>query len=302
MRRRFVQLDVFTHRLFEGNPLAVVIDAGGLDTATMQRIARWTNLSETAFLLPPIQPQADYRVRIFTPRQELPFAGHPSVGSAYVAMEVGLIDAGRTSLLQECTAGLLPVQVVGEGAARIIHVQAPPARLTVVDEVLRARLAAALQVELSIDEACHVDNGPHWILCRLEQAATVRGLRPDMDAIAALCIEHAAVGVSVFGREPAGDAAMAVRAFCPADGIPEDPVTGSANAAIMAWLADRDDRDGYGLRYRASQGREIGRNGVVEVARDALGGAITIGGQCVIGINGELGFAVDAEGARLGGY
>ncbi len=286
--RRFLQLDVFASRLFDGNPLAVVVDAEGLDGDAMQRIARWTNLSETAFLLPPTVPQADYRVRIFTPRQELPFAGHPSVGSAYVAIEVGLVDAGKAALIQECAAGLLPVQVIGQGPARIIHVQAPPARLTPVDDTLRAQLARTLQVELAPDQASHVDNGPHWIVCHLHEAAVVRALAPEMGLLAELCLRHGAVGVSVFGRELSGDAAMAVRAFCPADGIPEDPVTGSANAAIMAWLGARADRDGYGLRYRASQGREIGRNGCVEVARDRASDAITIGGACVIGVRGAL--------------
>ncbi|WEN14768.1 PhzF family phenazine biosynthesis protein [Rhodanobacter sp. AS-Z3] len=285
---RFLQLDVFANRLFDGNPLAVVLGAEALDGQAMQRIARWTNLSETTFLLPPTEPQADYRVRIFTPRQELPFAGHPSVGSAYAAIEAGLIDAGKTALMQECAAGLLPVQVMGQGATRIIHVQAPPARLLEIEDALRRTLAAALQQELAPDQLIQVDNGPQWIVCNLGEAAAVRTLTPDMAALADLCTRHDAVGVSVFGREHSGDAAMAVRAFCPADGIPEDPVTGSANAAIMAWLGARGDRDGYGLNYRASQGREVGRDGIVEVARNAATNAVTIGGACVIGIRGEL--------------
>jgi PhzF family phenazine biosynthesis protein len=289
----FVQLDVFSSQLFAGNPLAVVLGGAALDAGTMQQIARWTNLSETAFLLPPTQPQADYRVRIFTPRQELPFAGHPSVGSAYAAIEAGVVDGGKNALIQECAAGLLPVQVVGHDAARIIHVQAPPARLDAADAGLCARLAEALHVDLAPAQVTHADNGPHWILCNFEDAAIVRAAQPDMQAVAALCLAQQAVGVSVFGRETSGAAAMAVRAFCPADGIPEDPVTGSANAAIMAWLAARGDRDGYGLRYRASQGREVGRDGCVEVARDESSGAITIGGRCVIGVRGELRLPAD---------
>jgi PhzF family phenazine biosynthesis protein len=285
---RFLQLDVFASRLFDGNPLAVVLGAEGLDGATMQRIARWTNLSETTFLLPPTQPQADYRVRIFTPRQELPFAGHPSVGSAYAAIEAGLVDAGKSSLIQECAAGLLPVQVIGQGPSRIIHVQAPAARMREVDDALRTQLASALQVELAPDQVAQFDNGPLWILCNLGEAAVVRALTPDMGALSELCIGNEAVGVSVFGHERSGAAAMAVRAFCPADGIPEDPVTGSANAAIMAWLGIRGDRDGYGLSYRASQGREVGRDGFVDVAREAASGAVTVGGACVIGVRGEL--------------
>jgi PhzF family phenazine biosynthesis protein len=290
--RRFLQLDVFANQLFDGNPLAVVVDGEGLDGEAMQRIARWTNLSETAFLLPPTETQADYRVRIFTPRQELPFAGHPSVGSAYVAIETGLVEPGKTNLIQQCAAGLLPVRVVGQGPSRIIHVQAPPARLHDISDAERALLAAALRTGLAADQIMHVDNGPHWVLCNLREASLVRALQPDMGTIATWCTRHHSVGISVFGREHAGDAAMAVRAFCPADGIPEDPVTGSANAAIMAWLAARGDRDGYGLHYLASQGREVGRDGRVEVARDATTGAVTMGGACVIGVRGELQLAM----------
>jgi PhzF family phenazine biosynthesis protein len=289
VNRRFLQLDVFSGTLFHGNPLAVVVDADGLDGGTMQRIARWTNLSETAFLLAPTTPQADYRVRIFTPRQELPFAGHPSVGSAYAAIETGRVGQAAT-LVQQCAAGLLPVRVVGTGPSRIIHVQAPPARVDPLDDASRRQLVDALHVPLTADAICAVDNGPRWILCHLGGAGVVRGLQPDMAALAAFCLRDGAVGVSVFGKEDSGAEAMAVRAFCPADGIPEDPVTGSANAAIMAWLGQRGDRDGYGLHYRASQGREVGRDGIVEVARDAASGAITIGGGCVIGVRGELVF------------
>ncbi|HEX5307369.1 MAG TPA: PhzF family phenazine biosynthesis protein [Dyella sp.] len=285
--RRFMQLDVFADRPMLGNPLAVVIDADGIDDATMQAFARWTNLSETTFLLPPTTPQADYRVRIFTPRQELPFAGHPSVGSAYAAIEAGLVDAGKRALVQECAAGLLPVRVEGDGAARVIHVQAPPARITALDAALRQGLAAALPAALDESGTALVDNGPHWLVCDLRSAAAVRALTPDLAAIAALCQHNAAVGVSVFGAETDGTAAMAVRAFCPADGIPEDPVTGSANAAIMAFLAARGDTR-YGLRYRASQGREVGRDGLVDVAREEGSGAITIGGACALTIRGEL--------------
>lgn len=285
--RRFMQLDVFADRPLRGNPLAVVIDAEGIDSATMQAFARWTNLSETTFLLPPTTPQADYRVRIFTPRQELPFAGHPSVGSAYAAMEAGLVKTGKRALVQECAAGLLPVRVEGDGAARVIHVQAPSARIAPIDAGLRARLAAALPATLDEADTALVDNGPHWLLCDLQHATAVRALAPDLAAIAALCEHNALVGVSVFGAETDGTAAMAVRAFCPADGIPEDPVTGSANAAIMAVLGARGDTR-YGLRYRASQGREVGRDGLVEVARDATTGAITIGGACALTVRGEL--------------
>jgi PhzF family phenazine biosynthesis protein len=282
-----MQLDVFSRQPLQGNPLAVVIDGDGLDEDTMRAFARWTNLSETTFLLSPTTPQADYRLRIFTPRQELPFAGHPSVGSAYAAIEAGLVPRGKHALIQECAAGLLPIRIDGDGAARSIHVQAPPARVHRLDDEQRARLGDALRVSLDEAQLRLVDNGPRWLICDLHDAAHVRGLVPDLPAIADMCRSHRAVGVSVFGAEQAHDVAMAVRAFCPADDIPEDPVTGSANAAIMAFLTERGTHR-YGARYRASQGREVQRDGYVDVARDPASGAITIGGDCVISIRGEL--------------
>jgi PhzF family phenazine biosynthesis protein len=287
----FVQLDVFSSRLFEGNPLAVVLDAEGMDSATMQRIAHWTNLSETAFLLPPTHPAADYRVRIFTTRQELPFAGHPSVGSAYVAIETGSVDINKRALIQECAAGLLPVRIDGEGSARIIHVQAPTATIADIDDVLAARVASALQLEAAAAPATamrRVDNGPRWLVCDLGEARQVRALRPDFSAIATIGDQADLVGICVFGRERDGSAAMAVRAFCPGDGMAEDPVTGSANAAIAACLAESGGLTTYGPRYRASQGREVGRNGLVEVSVDVVTGAVSVGGACAIGIRGHL--------------
>ena len=288
LRFRWLQLDVFSNHLFAGNPLAVVIDAAALDAGQMQRIARWTNLSETAFLLPPTQVAADYRVRIFTPRQELPFAGHPSVGSAYAALAAGVVPDDKTQLVQECAAGLLPVRVDGHGPSRRIHVQAPPAHVTQCGSDIAEHLSTALQVTLTDNSLRKVDNGPHWLVCDLGHASNVRALRPDMPALAALCTELAVVGACVFGHERDGTAAMAVRAFCPADGIPEDPVTGSANAAIAAYLHASGDLPAYGQRYHASQGREVGRDGYVEVNVDGRTGAISIGGACCIGLRGEL--------------
>jgi PhzF family phenazine biosynthesis protein len=286
-KRRFLQLDVFSRQPLKGNPLAVVIDGDGLDEATMRTMARWTNLSETAFLLTPTQPGADYRVRIFTPQRELPFAGHPSVGSAYAAIEAGLVPADKRALIQECAAGLLPVRVDGAGEKRTIHVQAPVAKVRRVEAPVAYAIGDALHHALDDTHVRMVINGPHWLLCNLQEASHVRALDPDMSAIAALCKRHDAIGVSVFGREHMKEASMAVRAFCPADGIPEDPVTGSANAAIMAFLAESEDSV-YGHHYRASQGREVERDGYVDVTRDPTSGAITIGGDCVVTIRGEL--------------
>jgi PhzF family phenazine biosynthesis protein len=283
----FLQLDVFAPRLLEGNPLAVIVGADALDTATMQRIACWTNLSETTFLLEPTRPDADYRVRIFTPRQELPFAGHPSVGSAYAAIAAGRVPE-RASLVQECAAGLLPVTVTGYGDARTIHVQAPPARLAPAEAPLPALLGRALGLAGEATGTYCIDNGPLWIVCELDDARRVRALVPDLAAIGSICLAQRAVGVSVFGREARGEAAMAVRAFCPADGIPEDPVTGSANAAIGALLHATGGLARYGHGYLASQGREVGRDGKVEVRVDEATGSVAVGGRCAIGVRGSF--------------
>ncbi|HEX7129706.1 MAG TPA: PhzF family phenazine biosynthesis protein [Rhodanobacteraceae bacterium] len=285
MPRRYAVTDVFTARPLSGNPLAVIVDAEGLDADTMQRFAAWTNLSETTFLLPPTRPGADYRVRIFTPRNELPFAGHPSVGSAFVAIESGLVDNGKRELVQECAAGLLPVRIEGEGASRRIHVRAPAAKLAAEDATLAPSLGDALGA--TVIAARNVCNGPWWIASDLGDESAVRGLRPDMHAVAALTTRLGAVGVCVFGRSREPGFAMVVRAFCPADGIPEDPVTGSANAAIAAWLHAMGKLDAFGRRYRASQGREVGRDGAVEVAVDDEG-QVWIGGECARVVNGSL--------------
>ncbi|AXK71439.1 PhzF family phenazine biosynthesis protein [Lysobacter sp. TY2-98] len=282
-QRRFLQLDVFADRPGAGNPLAVVIDAEGLDTAAMQAFANWTNLSETIFLLPPGEG-ADYRVRIFTPRQELPFAGHPSVGAAWAAIESGLVPIHATSLVQDCAAGRLPVDVTTE---RAIRVRAPRARRVVSPADAPARLAAALpDVARGALPAALWTNGPGWWVVELADEPAVRGLAPDLAAITALTAD-AAVGLAVFAKADAGgDYDVVVRAFCPADGIPEDPVTGSANAAIGAALAEAG-RVAHGGRYVASQGREVGRDGCVEVQVDT-DGEVWIGGRVQAVVRGTV--------------
>ena len=288
-RRDFLQLDVFADRPGTGNPLAVVLDGQGLDTAAMQAFANWTNLSETTFVLPPTDPSASYRVRIFTPRQELPFAGHPSVGTAHAVLEAGLAKALDGRLVQECAAGLLPLQVEGEGPARRIAVRAPrgrprtppPGHEAALDAALAGRSRGALAPAL-------VDNGPQWWVVELADEAQVRTMAPDLAAITALTGTTGAVGLAVFGRAAAGSGhALAVRAFCPADGIPEDPVTGSANAAIAAWLHQNNALAGLGPRFLASQGREVGRDGRVHIHVDADGEA-WVGGCTQTVIRGSL--------------
>jgi PhzF family phenazine biosynthesis protein len=285
--RDFMQLDVFADQPGRGNPLGVVFGADDLDTAAMQALAAWLNLSETTFVLPATQAGADYRLRIFTPRQELPFAGHPSVGTAHAVLERGLAtpkpESQGDALVQECAAGLLPLRIAGDGAARVIHVRAPRGV---------ERTADASAVLASLQGAPHgavrpalIDNGPRWWCIELADEATVRQLVPNLEAMAAANRADGSVGVAVFARCSAPDYALVVRAFVPADGIPEDPVTGSANAAIAAWLHANAALPAP--RFRSSQGREVGRDGVIEIEVDAAG-EVWIGGRTQTVVEGRL--------------
>lgn len=285
--RDFMQLDVFADQPGRGNPLGVVFGADELDTAAMQALAAWLNLSETTFVLPPTQAGADYRLRIFTPRQELPFAGHPSVGTAHAVVARGLATpkpaAEGGALVQECAAGLLPLRLTGDGAARVIHVRAPRGVERSADA--RAVLASLLEAPLGAVRPALIDNGPRWWCIELADEATVRRLAPDLEAMAAANRADGSVGVAVFARCVGPDYALVVRAFVPADGIPEDPVTGSANAAIAAWLHANNALPS--ARFRSSQGREVGRDGVVEIEVDAEG-EVWIGGLTQTVIEGTL--------------
>jgi PhzF family phenazine biosynthesis protein len=282
--RDFMQLDVFAAAAGQGNPLGVVFGADDLDTAAMQALAAWLNLSETTFVLPATQTGADYRLRIFTPRQELPFAGHPSVGTAHAVLERGVAAPnGSGTLVQECAAGLLPLRIDGEGPKRVIHVRAPRGVEREADD--RAVLASLLGAPLGAVRPTLVDNGPRWWCIELADETTVRGLAPDLEAMAAANRADGSVGVAVFARCAGPGYALVVRAFVPADGIPEDPVTGSANAAIAAWLHSNNALSA--TRFRSSQGREVGRDGVVEIEVDAAG-EVWIGGLTQTVIEGTL--------------
>ena len=269
---RFHQIDVFSALPLRGNPLAVVHDAQGLDDAQMAAFARWTNLSETTFLLPPGDAAADYRVRIFTPLGELPFAGHPTLGSCWAWLAAGGVPRSAEAVVQECGVGLVRVRRDGPRLA----FAAPPLRRTgPLDEPMLARVCRALR--LRADEVLHhqwVDNGPGWCAVMLHSAAAVLALRPDTAAL-----DGMKLGV-VGAHEPGGDAAFEVRAFFGA-GI-EDPVTGSLNASLAQWLM------GAGLaplHYVAAQGTALGRAGRVDLRRE--GDTVWVGGEvspCIEGV------------------
>lgn len=286
--RRYLQLDVFADRPGAGNPLGVVFDASDMEADAMQAYAAWANLSETIFFLPPTVAEADYRVRIFTPRQELPFAGHPSVGAAWAALDSGLAQAKEGLLVQECAAGLLPIRIEQRGATRFVHVRAPRALEVETGSVHAEALASALR-GLPPGKLVPAlwNNGPSWWLVELADSAAVREMQPDLHAIAALTTASNAVGLAVFGRADRQDHDLAVRAYCPADGIPEDPVTGSANASIAALLHHAGALPGADRRYVASQGREMDRDGRVEVQVDHEN-EVWIGGQVQAVIRGSV--------------
>ncbi|TLX21661.1 PhzF family phenazine biosynthesis protein [Thermomonas fusca] len=286
MARRYMQLDVFAARPGQGNPLGVVLDAQDLDTASMQALAAWLNLSETVFFLPP-DAGADYRIRIFTPGSELPFAGHPSVGAAWAAAQLDLAQPRDGALVQQCGAGLLPVRIEAEGTRLLPSVRSPRAR-----ELARHQgtLPAGLEALAAPGSTAALwDNGPRWWLLEAASAAQLRSLRPDFSGIAAWSNATASTGVAVFAFEDGDDHQLAVRAFCPGDAVnvPEDPVTGSANAAIGACLHRQGRLPGGGHAYVASQGRELGRDGRVAVRVDT-DGEVWIGGRVQQVIAGTL--------------
>ena len=270
--RAFKQVDVFTAEPYRGNPVAVVLDGGGLSTQEMQRVAHWTNLSETTFVLPPTQPGAHYGVRIFTPVAELPFAGHPTLGTCHAWLEAGG-EAGD-EIVQECPAGLIAIRREG---GRLAFAAPPLLRGGPVDEPDVARVAAALRIERdAILDAEWVDNGPGWVGVLLADADAVLALDPgfeDMD-------------IGVAGLHPAGsDVAIEVRAFFPKDGaFVEDPVTGSLNASLAGWLL-RTGR--VSAPYVAAQGTALGRAGRAHVSVDD-GGTIWVGGGTVTCVDGVI--------------
>jgi PhzF family phenazine biosynthesis protein len=288
MKRRYLQLDVFAGHPGDGNPLAVVLDAEGLDDATMQAIAKWTRLPETTFVLPPTQPGASYRIRMFSPRREVPFAGHPSVGTAHAVLEAGLATPRDGILLQEGIAGVLPLQVVGEGRTRTIAVRTPRARVVEVVTPQDPRLAPALAgLPLGTLPPALMDGGRRWWLAELADEAALRAAEPDWDAIARLAQGTESMGLFVYARSVDPVYYYAVRAFVGAPARFEDAASGAANATLAAWLASRGALPSADGRYRVSQGREVGHDAIIDLRVDAEGEVWSGGRVCDV-VRGEI--------------
>jgi PhzF family phenazine biosynthesis protein len=272
--RRFRQVDVFGSEPLSGNPLAVVLDADGLDDDAFQAFARWTDLSETTFVLPPSDAGADYRVRIFTPDRELPFAGHPTLGTCHAWLEAGGVPRNSDVIVQQCGAGLIRIR---RGSERLAFAAPPLIRSGMVDDELVERIAEMLGISREeIVDSQWVDNGPGWVGVMLRDAEAVLALRPlgvDCD-------------LGVVGAYPGGrDVAFEVRAFFPVAGAAvEDPVTGSLHASLAGWLLATGRAT---APYIAGQGTAIGRRGRVHISADP-DGTIWVGGRTITAVVGDV--------------
>ncbi|WP_193095582.1 PhzF family phenazine biosynthesis protein [Brevibacterium sp. FME17] len=271
--RAFAQVDVFSSEPYRGNPVAVILDADGLTDEEMARIANWTNLSETTFVLPPSDPRADYRLRIFTPARELPFAGHPTLGSAAAWLEAGGIPHNEGTVVQECGAGLVNLR---RGGQTLSFAAPDPIRTGDLDEGFVEQIAAALHVERD-EILAHqwVDNGPGWAAVRLASAQQVLDLQPDFSQIPD-------TKLGVLGSHPDdSDHEYEIRAFVPGAGVAEDPVTGSLNASVAQWLIGSSLAPS---KYTVTQGTALGRAGVISISQED--GEVWVGGPTTVCFRG----------------
>lgn len=274
MQRRFRQVDVFTGVPFMGNPVAVVLDGDGLNQEEMQRITRWTNLSEATFVCAPEDPRADYRLRIFCKTHEMRFAGHPTIGSAHAMLASGYVPKQPGRLVQECGVGLVQLSLAEDRIA----VALPPARFIPVAPEIRSALEQAIGASF-VEDPMIVDLGAVWLTGQVESGERLRLLVPDMPAVAAAGVAAGGAGINLFGMDGDG---VEVRSLVPHRGTPEDPVCGSGNGAVAYYLRERRGP----VDYQARQGRCLGRDGRISIAHE--GATIWLGGQAVSCIEGFI--------------
>jgi PhzF family phenazine biosynthesis protein len=275
--RPFKQVDVFTSVPLKGNPVAVVLDGAGLSAEQMQAIANWTNLSETTFVTAATDPAADYAVRIFTPKSELPFAGHPTLGTAHAVIEAGLAAWKEGKMVQQCAVGLVEISQTANG----LSFRLP--RYSYEDAPEPEKLTAALGEGAIIGTPQIVDVGPRWVIAELASPQLLDALVADLQILADYDRRHGTTGLTVFAN--GHDDNIMVRSFAPADGVAEDPVCGSGNGAVAAYRL-RLGQVADGSAYRASQGTQVGRDGHVHVRVD--GTDIHVGGECVTVVDGQF--------------
>ena len=278
---RFKQVDVFTATPFKGNPVAVVLEGKSLEETEMQQIAAWTNLSETTFVLPPVSSSADYRLRIFTPRHELPFAGHPTIGSAHAVLEAGLVTPKDGKFRQECGAGVL--ELSSENG--LLWVKAPPARVLSFDKEKLPELEDALGCKV-VSSPFSVNVGPTWLVADVGSAEVLARMPLDLRKIAQLSDALSVSGITAFGKSADGQSAIHVRSFAPAQGIPEDPVCGSGNLSVAVFLVAAKQISNYGKKYKARQGMQLGRDGRVSLRIED--DDVYLGGEAVTCVEGSL--------------
>lgn len=286
--RPYLQADVFADRAGAGNPLAVVLNAEGLSDDDMQAIARWTRLPETTFVLPALDADSSYRLRMFSPRREVPFAGHPSVGTAHAVLEAGLATPCDGFLVQDGIAGKLPLRVNAEGTTRTIAVRTPPSTLLETASPDDPRLKDALAgLPLGELPPALMEGGRRWWLAEMADEASLRSATPNWPAISQLAEDTGSMGVCVFARSDDPVYYLAVRAWVGAPATFEDAASGAANATLAAWLALRDALPGEGGFYRVSQGREVGHDAIIELTVDE-NGDVWSGGRVTSVVRGEL--------------
>ena len=308
-KRPFKQVDVFTSTPYLGNPLAVVLDGEGLSDAEMAGFARWTNLSETTFVLAPVHPSADYRLRIFTPGGELPFAGHPTLGSCHAWLQAGGSLKNKDIIVQECSQGLITIR--RDTSGKRLAFAAPELKRSAPSPLLLAQVVSALGIKATqVRSAQRLDNGPVWLGLLLDSPETVLQIMPNHQALAKLGVKVGVAGIypmdtgapliaranreakafatsrpeMAAGVEANSEASLEVRAFAASIGINEDPVTGSLNASLAQWLMAEAVMPDH---YTAAQGVCVKRAGLVELQRDAQG-QVWVGGQSVTCIDGQV--------------
>lgn len=285
----FRQVDVFTHVPFKGNPVAVIMDARTLSSAQMQEIARWTNLSETTFVLLPENEMADYRVRIFTPAGELSFAGHPTIGTAWALLEAGIISARDGQLIQECAAGCIRLNVKENHTGTVsVAFELPEPVITELTDEQNDQLEGILGCSIDPNlRPALVDVGARWVVVHVENAQSVIELEPDFSSLGAHDREINVTGLCVYGEHnTGGNFEIEVRSFAPACGVNEDPVCGSGNGSVAAFLRHHKVSIPGNRQILSSQGQVIGRDGKLQLT--ITDDKIWVGGNAVTCVSGQI--------------